>query len=189
MIPSQNVQDGISFNFQEIPIDSYTDPNELNNTFAVFKTLDNLVYLVFADNQKNIIIYNLIDINNMAIIKKAHKGLITNFRYFSDKNNKRDLLMSISADNKELKIWNINTIECLLALDRIFPMGQVYSACLLEDNNQIFVVACHNLNFGTPEAIKVYDLGGKKIKELDDLRCSTNYVDCFYDKKLKKILS
>jgi hypothetical protein len=43
MIPSQNVQDGISFNFKEIPIDSYTDPNELNNTFAVFKTLDNLV--------------------------------------------------------------------------------------------------------------------------------------------------
>ena len=170
MIPSQNAQECISFHFQEIPTDSYAGPNELNNTFAVFKTIDNLVYLVFADNQKNIIIYNLIDIKNMAIIKKAHKEFITNFRHFSDKANKRDLLMSISADNKEIKIWNINTIECLFTLEKIFSVGQVYSACFLEDNNQIFVIACHNCNFGTPEAIKVYDLDGKKIKELDDLR-------------------
>ena len=57
---------------------------------------------------------------------------------------------------------------------------------LLEDDTQIFIIVSHNSNFLSPESIKVYDLNGNKIKELNDSKVSTNFIDCFYDKKLSK---
>ena len=164
MNSEQNTKDnqGISFYFKEIPKDSYSFPNELNNTFAVFRTIDNLLYLVFSDNMKNIIFFDLINNKVVSIIKKAHKDFITNFIHFLDKKNKRNLLLSISADDRNIKLWNINICECLLNIEKIYSKGQIYSACLLNDNNQIFIITSHNSNYMTPESIKVYDLNGKK---------------------------
>ena len=188
MNSEQNTKDNqsISFYFKEIPKDSYSFPNELNNTFAVFRTIDNLLYLVFSDNMKNIIFFDLINNKVVSIIKKAHKDFITNFIHFLDKKNKRNLLLSISADDRNIKLWNINICECLLNIEKIYSKGQIYSACFLDDNNQIFIITSHNSNFVTPEYIKVYDLNGKKIKDLNDSRESTNYIYCFYDDKLSK---
>ena len=124
MSSEQNPKDSqaISFHFKEIPIDSYTYPNELNNTFAVFRTIDNLLYLVFSDNKKNIIFFDLISYETVCIIKKAHKDYITNFIHFLDKTNRRDLLLSISADDRNIKLWNINICKCLLKRANLFRM-------------------------------------------------------------------
>ena len=188
MSSEQNAKDaqGISFQFKEIPKDSYTFPTELNNTFAVFRTTDNLLFLVFSDNKRNIIIFDLISNKTVCIIKKAHKDYITNFIHFLDKKNIRDLLLSIAADDRNIKLWNINRCECLLNIEKIYSKGQIYSACFLEDNSQIFIITSHNSNYMGPDAIKVYDLNGKKIKELHDSKVNTNYIDCFYDNKLSK---
>ena len=188
MSSEQYIKDNkiISFQFKEIPIDSYTSPNELNNTFVVFRTKDNLLYLVFSDINKNIIFFDLISNKTVCTIKKAHKDYITNFRYFLDKKNFRDLLLSISADDRNIKLWNSNTYECILNIEKIYSKGQIYSACFLEDDTQIFIIVSHYSSFISPEAIKVYDLNGNKIKELNDSKISTNFIDCFYDKKLAK---
>jgi len=84
----------------------------LDNTFTVFNSIDNILYLIYGTINKSIIACNLLENKKVIEIKNAHKELITNFRYYLDKKNKRDLVISLSYDNN-IKLWNINNWECL----------------------------------------------------------------------------
>ena len=64
--------------------------------------------------------------------------LLLYFWHIYDKNNKRDLIMTISASNNNIKIWNLNNFECLLNLSSINEEGLLQSACFFnkdKDNN------------------------------------------------------
>ena len=71
----------------------------------------------------------------MCEIKNAHNKVIANFRYHLDNKNKRDLIISISPEDNNIKLWNINNLECLLNLSNIYEEGLINSACFLEDYN------------------------------------------------------
>ena len=73
-------------------------------------------------------------------IKNAHNNVTTNFRHYLDVINKRDLILSISAYENNIKLWNINNFECLLNLQNINKGGCLYSACFLNDNNQNYII-------------------------------------------------
>ena len=89
--------------------------SRLDNTFTVFKSnFDNIIYLIYANENKSIISYNLIERKKINELANAHNNNITNFRYYLDKEKKRDLLISISSDDRNLKLWNINNLECLI---------------------------------------------------------------------------
>ena len=62
----------------------------------------------------SLISYDLIDNKKIIEIKNAHSKYITNLRHYLDKLNKRDLIMSISRDINDIKIWNINIFSILL---------------------------------------------------------------------------
>ena len=174
--------------YESINISSFAQ-YEVNNTFLLFEpSFDNLIYIVFSNSQKDIICYDFTKNKIVNQIKKAHKDYITSFRYFLDIKNNRDLILSVSADEKNIKVWNINNLECLLELKEIYSKGQVYSACFLKDKDDIFIVTSHHTSFSivSVEAIKVYDLKGNKIKELSDIRENTYNIDSFYDTKLSK---
>ena len=67
-----------------------------DNSFVVFKSYDiEILNLVYANKNKSIIAYNIIDNKKMGEIKNAHKSYITNFRYFFDNIKIRDLIISI----------------------------------------------------------------------------------------------
>jgi hypothetical protein len=68
-------------------------------------------------------------------------------------------------------------------------MGRLYSACFLNDNNnnQIYILTSNgndqSINY---EPIKIYDLNGKKIKEINNSNEKTHFIDTYYDNNLSK---
>ena len=158
--------------------DSYSD-YALDNTFTVFNSIDNIIYLIYSNIKKSIIVYNIIDNKKINEIKNAHSRNITNLRNFLDKYNKRDLLISISLSNNNLKIWNITTFECLLNLENINKSGKLFSACLLSENNTNYIIT--SCAYGNNEPIKIFDMNNIKVKEINELNDSVYFIEAFYD--------
>lgn len=161
--------------------DSYSDYT-LDNTFTIFTSIDNIIYLVYSNIKKSIISYNIIDKKKIHEIKNAHSKDITNFRHFLDKYNKRDLIISLSLSNNNLKLWNINTFECLLHLKDINKSGRLFSACLLTENNSNYIIT--SCAYGINEPIKLFDMNNIKIKEINESNDNVYFIDTFYDKIL-----
>lgn len=75
-------------------------------------------------------------------------------------------------------------------LENIYKVGKILSAWLFNYNNKLYIIASNNSNnyisFFKHSFIKVYDLEGKIIKELNDSCDRTYFIDTFYDQKLDK---
>ena len=155
----------------------------LDNTFSLFKGANDIIYLIYTNINKSIISFNVIDNKKINEIKNAHKEYITNFRYYFDKNNKRDLIISISSDDNNIKLWNIIDSECLLDLKNVNKFGHLYSACFLNFNNELFLVSSNHNYYGDYEPIKIYDMNCNKIKEIDDSEDQTYFIDTYNDNK------
>ena len=156
-----------------------------DNSFIAFKSIYNILFLIYSTKNKSIIIYNIINNRKINEIKNAHNEYITNFRHYLDNINKRDLILSISLDDNNIKLWNINNFECLLNLLNVNKSGGLHSACFLNDNNQIYIITSHEA-FDFFEPIKVFDLKGNKIKEINNSNEKTNFIDIYFDIKLSK---
>jgi len=157
----------------------------LDNTFLVFKSIYKILFLIYSNRNKSIVFYNLIDNIKINEIKRAHNYDITNFRHYLDKSNKRDLIISISGFDNNIKLWNINNLDCIYNYEHIYKYGQLFSACFLNYFNQIIILTS-NSNFGNIESIKVFDFNGHKLKEIDDSNDNTFYIDIYYDNQLNK---
>ena len=154
---------------------------DIDNTFIVFESYDNLIYLVYSNETLSIVLYNLVDEKKICEIKNAHKDFIQNFRHYQDESEKRDLVLSISLDNN-IKLWNINNFECIYNYEKVNNSGFLYSACFLNDNNNKYILSCND-GFTFSESIKVFDFYGNMIKEIKDSYDSTNFIDVYYDNK------
>ena len=182
-----NIENNTSINnikFENILTIETNTSQYLDNTFCLFNSIDNIIYLIYSNNNCSIISYNLIDNKKINVIKKAHDSNISNFRHYYDKNNKRDLILSISSKENNIKLWNINNWECLLNILKIYAYGEVFSACFLNENNNIYIITSDGSSNFFP--IKVFDLNGNKIKEINNSNDSTEFIDNYYDKKLNK---
>ena len=125
----------------------------------------------------------MIDNKKIVEIKNSHKQSITNFRHCLDNYNKRDLIISISGEDNNLKLWNVNNYDCLLNIENESNKLRLYSACFLNDNNQIYIVT-GNLN---NEPIEIFDLNGKIVKKINNFNDSVLFIDTYYDIKNSKI--
>ena len=169
--------------FTNLVNDSYSD-NWLIDKFAVFKSINDILYLIYTNQEKSIISYNIIDNKKMNEIKNAHVNYITSFRYYFDYINNRDLIISISSDDNNIKLWNFLNLELMLNIKNIYNSGYLFSACFLNNNNQNYIITCHDNQ--NSESIKVFDFKGKKIKEINDSKERTLYIDIYYDNNLCK---
>ena len=170
---------------KEFNIESFTDCY-LDNTFTVFKSVNDILNLIYTDKSNSIISYDLVNNKIINEIKNAHNDLITSFRHFLDNNNKEDLIISISSEDNCLKLWNINNLECLLNLQSVNKEGFLFSACMFNNLGTNYIITSNCMWNNTPEAIKVFDLNGKKIKEIKDSIDAILFLDIYYDKKLCK---
>ena len=157
----------------------------IDNTFTVFNSVDNILYLIYANYSMSIICY---DLNiNQKVCEIYNNEYISSFRHCLDKNNKRDLIMVLIHDNY-IKIWNVKNFECLLCIQNINKKGYLYSGCFLKDCNQIYIVTS-NLSYLDCEPIKIYDLNGNIKEEINNSNDTTFFIDIFYDNKsLKKYI-
>lgn len=178
---NQNTKDDFKF-MKDLSIDSYSD-NYSDNTFTVFKSINDIFYLIYTNQYKSILSYNLIDNKKISEIKNAHSEVITNFKHYLDNINKIDIVMSISMLDNNIKLWNINDIECLLSIKYIYTTGNI-SACFIKENNQDYIVTSNSNYPSNPEPIKVFDFYGSQKKEIKYSNDNTFFIESYYDQKL-----
>ena len=167
----------------------FSDYMESIHILCIFQSVDNIFCLVYS-NICSIISYNITDNVKINEIKNAHNLYIENLRYFCDKQNNRDLIISLSCNESDIKLWNINTLECLLFLENIYKVGKILSACYINVNGEFYIITSNNtynyISFFKDSSIKVYDLEGNFIKVLNDSCDRTYFIDSFYDYKFDK---
>ena len=173
-----------NFIYKDITKNSFSR-YKLDNSFIVFKSIDDIFYLIYATKNISIISFNLIDNKTINEIKNAHKNYIANFRHYLDEQNKRDLILSISPLDNNIKLWNANNLEILYNFKNINKEGEIYSACFLNDNKQNYIITSNSNLFNT-ECMKVFDFKGNKIKEIKDSDLNTFLVEVYYDKLTAK---
>ena len=173
---------------KDITNKSFCKYTQFAESFIIFNSINNIYYLVYTNICFSIIFHNLIDNKMVNEIKKAHDLDITSFRHYLDKINKRDLILSTSFKDNNIKVWNVNNLECLINIEKVNEFGCLLSACFLNDNNQIYIVTSNYrlINLSRAEFIKVFDLNGKKIKDINNKKKSIIFIDSFYDNKLSK---
>ena len=168
---------------KEITINSFSDWI-FENTFIIFKSINNLYLLIYATKIKSIICYNMNKYKIMTELKNSHEEYITNFKHCYSNHLKSDLIMSVSRNDNNIKIWDTRNFHCLFNLKNINKDGLLNSASFLNYNNNIYIITC-NRNWSNPEPIKVFDLNEKKIREIKDSKNNSFFIDVYYDKKSK----
>ena len=55
--------------------------------------------------------------------------------------NKRDLIISISDRDNNLRIWNVKNWDCILNIPDINSIGYICSACIINDSNENYIIS------------------------------------------------
>jgi WD40 repeat protein len=160
----------------------------LDNLFCIFKNSAG-TYLVYSQPDNTIISYDLINNKVVNEKKNAHESYISNFRY--QNLDGKDVIMSISGWDNNLKLWDFNNWECILNLKGVNKECELKSACFVTDKGQSYIATSnaghaeiHNLE--ALEQIKIFDLKGNKVKEINDSKDNTFLIDTFHDDKTSK---
>ena len=162
------------------------------DSFIVFKSVDNILQLVYATKEKSIISYDLDSKRNIAKKFKAHKNFITNFKFIYDRENNKDIVMSISKKDNNIKIWNANSWELLTDIPNANQNNFLYSACFLQCDNNINIITSNGKNLQALQSnenfenMKLFNLKGELIFEIEDTNDCTYFVDIYYDNNLCK---
>ena len=159
---------------------------DTDNTFTTFKSINDILYLIYSTKNKSIICHDLGNQKLIKELKNCHNNYISNLRHYLDNINNQDFVMSISACDNTLKIWNANNWECKLTIENVNNKGFLYSACFLNDNNKNYIITSNAIRKGESENIKVFDFNGKKIKEIKKSNRSTLFIDIYFDDILRK---
>ena len=163
----------------ELTKDSYTE--DFHNTFIVFNSINDILYLVYSNIKNHIICVNLE--NNEKICEIKNNSLVSNFNHHLDEKNKRDLLMLVSSEKKEFKIWDMKNIECIFKLN---IKGLSCKGSFLNYDNNLYLVA-NTSNFDNNSGeINIYDFHSNKIKKINDFNEPCHKIFVFYDKKKSK---
>ena len=157
----------------------------IDNIFLVFNSIENILQLIYYNQNNFIVSLDLINNQKISQIKNEHNKFVTNFRHYLDKKNKRDLIISTYFDNC-IKLWDNKNWECIFELQNIYDKGYLFSACFIEEINDTYIITS-NYNFKEfPESIKVFDFKGNKIKEINNSREGTFFIDAYYDEYILK---
>ena len=172
--------------YKNISDDSYAH-FALENTFLLITSISNISYIIYSSKSKSIISQNIINFQTICEIKNAHDNYITNFRHFFDEKNRIDIIMSISAEDNNIKLWDLKNWICLKDIKKINLHGSLFSACFYQDKKEKKnLIITSNDNYSKSEKIKLIDFEGNKIKEINDSNHRTYFLDTFFDRSLNK---
>ena len=167
----------------DISKDSYSCTYD--NTFLLFKSSQEILHLIYSTLNRSIISYNISNPKNFQIlteIKKAHNDYIDNFRHEFDSKNNRDLILSLSSGDNNIKIWNLKNWSCVFDIKNIYKIGTVLSSCFLLDEkfNYNYIVTCNFFMYN----IKLIDLSQtpKNDFEIENDINTNLFIDKYYDK-------
>ena len=163
-----------------------------DNVFSVFYSVRDILSLVYSTIEHSIILFDIINKIKIVEIKNAHNAYIIEFRHFldeTDKYNKRDLILSCSFEDRNIKVWDFNNVECIFNIIP-YSKGIINSSCFLYDNdtNEILIITSNsnNTNSIIKDSIKVFNLEEQKIKEIKDSENEVIFIESFYYNKYNK---
>ena len=175
--------------------DSY-NIDYLDNTFTLYNSKNDCLYLVYATENKSIKCYSFGQQKIIKEIKNAHDDYITNFRYCFHKKNDKDLIMSISGWINNIKIWDGDSWNCLLNISNVNNNGYLFSSAFLiiktpvsnnsinhKYNEEYFIISSNRNHLGTSEQIKIFDLNGKLLSKFPESNDNTCFIDSFCEKE------
>lgn len=156
----------------------------LDVTCIIFKSIDDLNLIIYTTKENSIVCYDINNNQKVNEVLNAHEKKISYLNQYQAKHNRINLMLSISGNDNNLKVWNIANFQCLYNFKKINSKGWINCSCFLNDNNKIYVLSTNSLGFSkNPEPIKVYDLEGKKIMNINNSSNNTNFIDIYYDNK------
>ena len=161
--------------------DSYSD-DVSDNTFTVFKSIHDYIFLIYSTKHKSIICFNILEEKKIIEIKNAHKEFITNFRHYIDQKNKRDLVLTISCSDRNIKIWDSLHWDCILDLKHLYHEGFIYSSAFLEYCDNIYIVTTNYNYYNSPGFVEIYDLNKNLLKKLNNSNENTSYIDTYNER-------
>ena len=96
-------------------------------------------------------------------------------------------MLTLSSDDNNLNVWNIGKFKCIIDLKNVNGSGWINSACFLNNNNQVYVPSSNATGFSkSPNLIKVFDLKGKLIKQINSCSINIYFIDNYYDNRPSK---
>ena len=154
----------------------------LEITCLIFKSIDDLNLIIFSRKNSSIVCYDINNDQKVNEVLNAHHKKITYLNKYTDRKNKKNLMLSISSDDNNLKVWNISNFQCLCSIFGINKQGWINCACFLNNNNQVYVLTTNSFGFSKkPDPIKVFDLKGKIKNNIKDSQTNTYFIDVYYD--------
>ena len=164
---------------------AYTD---LVKSFTAFKSIDEILYLIYATKNKSIICFDLENQRIIKEIREKHNEYITNLVHYLDNISKTDFVMSISLPDNNLNIWEVKNWNHILNISDAYESGFIYSGCFLCENENNFIVLSNynNNKFDESQPIKIFDFNGQKVKEINNSNENSFFIDNYYDKYLNK---
>ena len=181
----KNIKINIKYYFNIIN-DSYVKA-PLNETFIVFKTIDNFLYLIYSSKNSLINCYDLKKLQKICEIKEDcnKTSRYVNFKHYLDEKNKRDLILTIFCFCDNVKLWTAKNWECILNIKKINNSPDLGCASFIKSNNQIYIITSCRNNKCESRPIKVFDLNGKKVKEINGSKEASLYIDSYFDYERK----
>ena len=159
----------------------------IESSSCIFESINNkdIIYFIYYVNNC-IKVMNIVDDEIILEIENAHNEEIYNLLHYTDKINKKDLLVSFDVSNA-IKLWDVNTFECLCDFknhkyDNRMEMfiGTYIFFSFMNDNNNYYFMFEH---LSSNPTIEVSDLKGNHINRI-------NYEEnniiwsLYYDNKL-----
>ena len=163
------------------------------SSFFVFKSINNQLELAYTTKEKSLIIYDINSKKELFKPKERHNNYITNIKHIYDKTNKMDIVMTISKKDNNIKIWNATDWKMETEITNANEKNFLYSACFLNDMNEIKILTSNGKNLQAYqtnenfENMKLFNLKGELIKEINDTNDCTYFVDIYDDKNSSKI--
>ena len=94
--------------------------------------------------------------------------------------------MTLSSVQRRLKLYNAKNWQCMLNINYVYKEGSLLSSDFLNDKEETYIITC-NYNGGRyNEPIKIFDLKGNKIKEINDSKEEARFIFSYYDIKKDK---
>jgi len=147
--------------------------NTDNSNFCVFKSIENIYYLVYV-NKYDIISYNLNDMKIQNKITINYNEYLDCYHHimghFFDKINKRDLILIRTYLG--MLIFNFNSLECLFSHKNYKIVG-----CLFFDKNKIFIYTQEYSSINCKDTFT--DLNEKKVKKFPSI--TAYFSNSYYD--------
>ena len=153
--------------FFDLQNTSYVYYYENKNTFIVFDSINKEKFLNCPKLPKSIVSYNILKRSISHELINAHNSRVKNLAHYFDKKQKKDLILSKSENDNNIKIWIFLNWELILNIRDIININSIF---ILNQKNE------NNIIVGCNELIKVINLKKYSFSTINELKfrfCAT----------------